>query len=157
MAVRSKFWWLLSGPVKSKDNGYVTYSNVVIHRPFDTQQETDGKGELVNELRRFWDVESVDITKVSDKGIREESFPASIKYNFINGWYEVKLPWNSNRPESTNQGMCLVRLRQLMACLKKSPALLQEYNKIFQTQLEANIIELVPKAEWNACNAHIMG
>ena len=156
MAVRSKFGWLLSGPVKSKDDEYVTRSNVVIHRPFDTQQETDGEGELVDELRRFWDLESVGITEVSDKGIREESFPASIKYNFINGRYEVKLPWNSNRPESTNQGMCLVRLRQLMARLKRSPALLQEYNKIFQTQLEANIIELVPKAEWNACNAHFL-
>lgn len=152
----SKFGWLLSGPVKSKDSEYVTHSNVVIHRAFDTQQETDSEGEIVNELRRFWDVESVDITEVNNKEIREESFPASIKYNFINGCYEVNLPWNSNQPESTNQGMCLVRLRQLMACLKKSPALLQEYNKVFQTQLEANIIEPVPKAEWNACNTHFL-
>ena len=55
---------------------------MVIHRPFDTQQETDGEG----------------ITEVNNKDIREESFPASIKYNFINGRYEVNLPWNSNRP-----------------------------------------------------------
>ena len=52
--------------------------------------------------------------------------------------------------------MCLVRLRWLMARLKRSPALLQEYNKVFQTQLEANIIEPVPKAEWNACNTHFL-
>ena len=43
-----------------------------------------------------------------------------------------------------------------MARLKRSPALLQEYNKVFQTQLEANIIELVHKAEWNACNTHFL-
>ena len=49
MAVRSKFGWLLS--VKRKDYEYVTHSNVVIHRPFDTQQETDGEGEIANELR----------------------------------------------------------------------------------------------------------
>ena len=156
VAVRSKFGWLLSGPVKSKDYEYVTHSKVVIHRPFDTQQETDGEGEIVNELRRFWDVESVGITEVNNKEIREESFPASIKYNFINGRYEVNLPWTSNRPDSMNQGMCLVRLRQLLARLKSSPALLQEYNKVFQTQLEANIIEPVPKAEWNVCNTHFL-
>ena len=43
-----------------------------------------------------------------------------------------------------------------MVRLKRSPALLQEYNKVFQTQLEANIIELVPKVEWNACNTHFL-
>ena len=96
VAVRSKFGWLLSGPVKSKDHEYVTHSNVVIHRPFDSPQETDGESELVNELRRFWDVESVGITEVNNKEIRKELFPASIKYNFIDGRYEVNLPWNSN-------------------------------------------------------------
>ena len=96
VAVRSKFGWLLSGPVKSKDYEYVTHSNVVIHRPFDTQQETVGEGEIVNELKRFWDVESVGITEVNNKETREESFLASIKYNFIDGRYEVNLPWNSN-------------------------------------------------------------
>lgn len=129
---------------------------MVIHSPFDYQQEADSGVELVNELRRFWDIESVGITEVKNKEIKEESFPASIKYHFINGRYEVSLPWNSNRPESTNQGMCLVRLRQLMACLRRNPALLQEYNKIFQIQLEINIIEPVPEGKWNASDAHFL-
>ena len=96
VAVRSKFGWLLSGPVKSKDYEYITHSNVVIHRSFDTQQETDREDEIVNKLRRFCDIESVGITEVNNKEIREESFPALIKYNFINGYYKVNLPWNSN-------------------------------------------------------------
>lgn len=102
VAVLSKFGWLLSGPVKSKDYEYVTHYNVDINKPFDTQQEIEGEGEIAKELRRFWDIESVDITKVDNKEIGEESFPALIKYSFINGRYEVKLPWNSNQPESTN-------------------------------------------------------
>jgi len=40
---------------------------VVIHSPFDYQQELDSEDELVNELRRFWDVESVGITEVKNK------------------------------------------------------------------------------------------
>ena len=133
---------------------------MVIHRPFDTQQETDGEGEIVNKLRRFWDVESVGITEVNNKEIREESFPASIKYNFINGHYEVSLPWNSNRPELTNQGMRLVRLRQLIGRLKRSPALLQEYNKVFQTQLEAKLLNWYPRPSGMRAVpifSHIMG
>lgn len=43
-----------------------------------------------------------------------------------------------------------------MGSLRRSPALLQEYDKVFQTQLEANITEPVPKADWNACNAHFL-
>ena len=69
---------------------------MVIHSPFDSQQEADDEGKLVNELRRFWDVESVGITKVKNKEIKKELFPASIKYNFINGRYEVNMPWNLN-------------------------------------------------------------
>ena len=37
VAVRSKFGWLLSGPVKSKNCDYTTHSNVAIQRPFDAQ------------------------------------------------------------------------------------------------------------------------
>ena len=155
VAVRSKFGWLLSGPVQSKDCKNITHSNVVIDSPFDSQQEADSEVELGNELRKFWDFESLGIMEIN-KETREELFPASIKYNFINGCYEVSLPWNSNRPESTNQGMCLVRLRQLMARLRRNPALLQEYNKIFQIQLETNIIEPMPEAEWNASDAHFL-
>ena len=79
VAVSSKFGWLLSGPVQSKDRKNVTHSNVVIHSPFDYQQKADSEVELVNELRRFWDIESVGITEVKNKEIKEESFPASIK------------------------------------------------------------------------------
>ena len=43
-----------------------------------------------------------------------------------------------------------------MACLKRSPVLFQEYSKVFPTQLEANIIEPVPKAEWNVCKTHFL-
>ena len=107
VAVSSKFGWLLSGPVQSKDRKNVTHSNAVIHSPFDSQQEADSEGELVNELRRFWDVESVGITEVRNKEIKEELIVPS-----VNGCYKVSLPWNSNQPESTNQGTCLVRLRQ---------------------------------------------
>ena len=75
-----------------KDQKNVTHSNVVIHSPFDSQREADDDSKLVNELRRFWDVESVGVTKVKNKEIKEELLPASIKYNFINGCYEVNLP-----------------------------------------------------------------
>ena len=43
-----------------------------------------------------------------------------------------------------------------MARLKRNPVLLQEYNKLFQIQLETNIIEPVPEAELNAADAHFL-
>ena len=156
MAVSSKFGWLLSEPVQSKDCKNGTHSNVVIYSPIDSQLESDNEVELVNELRRLWIIESVSIIEVKNKEIKEKLFPASIKYNFMNGRYEVSLPWNLNRPELTNQGKCLVRLRHLMARLRRNPALLQEYNKIFQIQLEMNIIEPAPEAEWNTYDAYFL-
>ena len=81
VAVRSKFGWLLSGPVQSKDCKNITHSNVVIDSPFDSQQEADSEVELGNELRKFWDFESLGIMEIN-KETREELFPASIKYNW---------------------------------------------------------------------------
>lgn len=108
-------------------------------------------------MLRFWEVEFLGITEVSDKEvIGEDSFSALIKYNFIYGRYEVSLPCKSNQPESTNQGMCLVRLRQLMPCLKRNPTLLQGHDEVFRTQLETDIIKPVPKAEWNVGNVHFL-
>ena len=57
VAVRSKFGWLLSGPVQSKDRKNITHSNVVIDSPFDSQQEVDSEVE-------FWDFESLGIMEI---------------------------------------------------------------------------------------------
>ena len=43
--------------------------------------------------------------------------------------------------------ICVTRLNCLKARLKKYEKLLQEYDTIFKAQLEAGIIELVPKSE----------
>ena len=155
VAVGSKFGWLISGPVKIQNRSHVTHSNLVIQGSIAIKKYTDCDCEIGNELRKFWEIESLGITEGCDE-IMQDSFLTSIKYNFITGRYEVRLLWNANQPKTTNHGMCLVRLRQLMAGLKRNSSLLTEYNKILQTQIETNIIEPVPRAEWNSSNAYFL-
>ena len=52
--------------------------------------------------------------------------------------------------------ICVTRLNCLKARLKKDEKLLQEYDSIFKAQLEAGIIELVPKDEEDFEGAHFL-
>ena len=52
--------------------------------------------------------------------------------------------------------ICVTRLNCLKARLKEDEKLLQEYDSIFKAQLEAGIIELVPKDEEDFEGAHFL-
>lgn len=61
------------------------------------------------------------------------------------GRYTVSLPQKQHSPQlATNFGLAAGRLNSLLTKLQKDPALLEEYHRIFQTQLEAQIIERAP-------------
>ena len=77
-------------------------------------------------------------------------FLEQVRYDFISRRYTVGLPWKIHRPDCNNYGLCVSRLHQLMSRLKRDKALLTEYNKILETQLEEGIIEVVPATKINS-------
>ena len=65
MALHSKFGWLISGPVKSKNCGHITHSKGIqgfTGIPKDIASEC----EIGSELQRFWEVESLGIAEDSN-------------------------------------------------------------------------------------------
>ena len=87
-AINSVFGWLLSGPVKRRNESSinlvstdVTVMKISAHVTEDTQ--------LANEIRRFWDLDTI--------GISEPEVSVYDKFNetikFENGRYEVELPF----------------------------------------------------------------
>ena len=114
--------------------------------------------ELANSLNRFWDIESAGITETSSKVNEDEQFLRFIKFDKDEGRYEVDLPWRENKTskQSHNFDLCVTRLNCFTARLKKDEKLLQEYDSIFKAQLEAGIIELVPKDEDDFEGAHFL-
>ena len=70
---------------------------------------------------------------------------------------KVDLPWREQTcKQSDNFDLCVTRLNCLKARLKKDEELLQEYDSFFKAQLEAGIIELVPKDEEDFEGAHFL-
>ena len=143
VAVRSKFGWLLSGPVRSTNAASnEAVSNLILEGP-DVSKTFENDTQLVEDLRQFWNTEIVGISPES-KEVERDSF-MEIKFDWLQQRYEVNLPWKPEiRPHSTGYDMCLVRLHQLRVRLQKDKDLLREYNSIFESQLQDGIIEKVP-------------
>ena len=155
VAVNSKFGWFASGPTKG-DSGtaHFTTSNVIFQKPYDFMESQNQATKLANTLNRFWDIESAGITETSSKVNEDEQFLRFIKFDKDEGRYEVDLPWREQTcKQSDNFDLSVTRLNCLKARLTK---LLQEYDSIFKVQLEARIIELVPKDEEDFEGAHFL-
>ena len=150
VAIRSKFGWLLSGPARhNRGAGVESHCNLIVELPNNvTTVPEEGESKIVDELKKFWETEAIGIVERED--IDQEIFPEQVRYDFIGRRYTVSLPWKIYRPHSNNYGFCISRLHQLMSRLKRDQALLTEYNKILETQLEEGIIEAVPTTEMNS-------
>ena len=150
VAIKSKFGWLLSGPARyNRGAGVESHCNLIVELPNNvTTVPEEGESKIVDELKKFWETEAIGIVERED--IDQEVFPEQVRYDFIGRRYTVSLPWKIHRPHSNNYGLCVSRLHQLMSRLKRDQALLTEYNKILETQLEEGIIEAIPTTEMNS-------
>ena len=134
VAINSEFGWVVSGPTNDTVSGSGTSSVHLLieesERPYPTPMKfagKDDKSELSNRLRRFWEIESMGITK---KEVTKEEFVKDIQYIEDESKYEVKLPWKAEcLPKSNKYGMCLKRLHQLKSHLYKDKPLLEQYNQ----------------------------
>ena len=86
VVVRSKFGWLVSGPVKNAwDSCNFATSNLIIERPCDFIYNQVQPEELADSLKWFWDVESVGITENSDRFLDNEQFLKGINFDQCQG------------------------------------------------------------------------
>ena len=92
-------------------------------------------------LKRFWDLESLGITKEETSVYKR--FVQRIKFDGHR--YEVCLLWKECHPLLPDHcELCFRWLMSLLRRLRQTPQLLTEYNMIIQDQLDKNIIEIVP-------------
>ena len=141
VAVHSKLGWLLSGPLQQNPPHVI--SNLALQGPYSTPTQ-GSQDELIGNLQRFWDTESLGITEQSSA---DNEFEAIIRYDGLESRYVVSLPWTSLEISSNNYKECLTRLNLLKARLLKDKVLLQEYKGTFIQQLQSGIIELVPQVQ----------
>ena len=146
VAIDSKFGWLLSGPLKRKENSVIT--NLAIHEVASTAL-CSNNNELQANLHRFWEVESIGILERSESE-EDHQFFEHISFNKEQGRYVVTLPWKQIRPpcdQFDNLNSCVNRLYYLRMRMKNDECLLKEYECTFQQQLQSGIIERVPKSQ----------
>lgn len=68
MAIKSKFGWLLSGPVRNKNEVVVeSQCNLIIEQSSSdaTVQEED-ECKIVEELKKYWETEAIGIVERQD-------------------------------------------------------------------------------------------
>ena len=87
---------------------------------------------ITKELKRFWELESLGITKEPNV-IDSLARPQDTKFDWTLGRYIVDLLWRSGYwPQSNGFSRCLAWLKRLQARLQEDSHLLKEYDDIFK-------------------------
>ena len=142
VAISSKLGWLLSGPLSSTQYHNIVSTNLIVAHDDDVTTSD----ELVDTLKRFWEVEAIGITDVPVDQQSGDKFLDHI--TFTGERYEVNLPWKEgNLNFSDDYLLSLNRLRSLHRRLLKEPQILKEYDRILQEQLSKGIIEKVEEPQ----------
>ena len=151
VAVNTVLGWVLSGPVSSTTPDVpsaclVTHTLRVDGSPQDVQL-------LDDRLKSFWELESFGISPI-DRSVYDD-FGSSV--HFVDGRYEVELPWKSFHPTlPDNYQLCLSRLRGLLKRLKHDPDVLREYNSVIEDQVRQGIVEVVEPSSEDAEKIHYL-
>ena len=150
-ALETKLGYVLSGKLDIGSNGrhQINLNESLVTNVLRVQQElTDPKEQLNEIVQKFWNLESVGVSK-NEFGVCED-FEADI--SFANNRYEVKLPFKSEHGMlDDNFLLCKSRLKNLFdGKFTKDPDLFKRYNEIIKDQIESRIIERAPES-------HIVG
>ncbi len=134
VAVDTVLGWVLSlQSTPSSVNLITTHTLRVDTLQLDTEALNDT-------LRSFGDLESLGIK--ADEQSAYEQFTASIQ--FLDGRYEVSLPWKDPHPVlPNNYNLCLRRLRGLLRRLRQDPDVFREYDSIIRDQIELGVVQVV--------------
>ncbi|CAB3983094.1 Hypothetical predicted protein, partial [Paramuricea clavata] len=145
--INTNLGWVLSGPVENHSQQRLEAS-VNMSSTHVLQLETPPSQPMHHEddqqLRQFWDLESLGISK-EEKSVVEE-FTSTI--GFKAGRYHVELPWKEHHPLlPDNYEMSRKRLWSLLERLKRDPEVLKEYDAVIKDQLTKGVVEIVEKED----------
>lgn len=108
-------------------------------------------------VRSFWELESMGISESIDECFQLNTtiqrFEKTIR--FLNGRYEVALPWKDGFDLSDNKQVATTRLRRLLCRLSKNEVLLKMYDKT-REYLESGHAEVVETPPSNPENLYYM-
>ena len=134
VAIESIFGWIICGPVSTKKRNKNKVVNLVSHE----RAEINDEDSLRNELKHFWEVESVGC---SESNVYEQ-FKDNIK--FVGDRYVTKLPFKPHADVlPDNYKLSLNRLNQLKNRLEKNDTLKKQYQDVISSYENEKIIERV--------------
>uniref|UniRef100_A0A7I4YSW8 DUF1758 domain-containing protein n=1 Tax=Haemonchus contortus TaxID=6289 RepID=A0A7I4YSW8_HAECO len=150
--IPSRLGYLLTGKSALKEekasSGTCNFSESDCDISFETEDETD-------KWDRYWTIDSTGIeeftgpTKVERAAVAKRvhhDFNATIERR-SDGYY-VRLPFKDNRDSlPTNYKLAQRRLSSVLQKLREKPELLEQYNAVFEEQLEKGVIEKVTSKE----------
>ena len=144
-AIHTKLGWVLSGPTHCPEAMVNSVAGVVTtHLLRVDSQPIDESAQLSEQLRSFWELESLGIHE-QEKTLYSE-FVNHV--SFQDGHYKVTLPWkelHDSLPD--NYQLSVNRLKGLLRRLRHTPNLLHQYHSMIQEQLAKGIIEPVDTNE----------
>ena len=148
VAIRTRLGWVLSGPgppirTEIPVISLMTTHTLTIGTESPSRDSTSNR-DLDNQLRLFWELESLGIER-ADKSLHD-TFRENI--SFKDGRYEVCLPWKEfHDPLPDNYTLSLRRLEGLIKRLRQTPEILKDYKATIQDQIDKGIVEVVPSSE----------
>ena len=143
VAIRSHLGWVLSGPVHEPRPPLVESSvNLTsTHVLRLDAEEVKMNCPLQLELSKFWDLEALGVMPESEDEVYKQFLN---KVQMKEGRYEVSLPWKNMHPAlPDNYSLSYSRLASLITRLRKTPAVLSEYDSVIRDQESKGIIENV--------------
>ena len=151
VALETKLGYVLSEKLDIGSNGrhQINLNEFLVTNVLSVQQDLMDPKEQLNEIvQKFWNLESVGVSKNEFDVC--ENFEADI--SLANNRYEVKLPFISEHGMlDDNFLLCKSRLKNLFnGKFRKDPGLFKRCNEIIKDQIESTIIEKEPES-------HIVG
>ena len=140
-AIKSCFGWLAAGVEKNKVNNCYAQNLIAVNNV------------LMNDLRAFWELESLGITDNSMYSNADAEIIQRFEKNlrFKNDRYEVKLLWKDSLDKlGNNFEVAKKRFLSLKNKLSRTPEISQKYKEIIESQLSEGIVEECPNDDMNS-------
>jgi hypothetical protein len=147
----------MSGPIDNLSEEFSSTTNFAathVLRIDTTPVQDNLNPNMTEQLKNFWELESIGIR--GDESSVYDKFVEEVRFNGER--YEAKLPFKEHHPTiPDNHAVSVKRLGRLVHRLQDQPALLTEYDKIIQDQVQKGIVEPVdPQVVPIAENVHYL-
>ena len=119
----------------------------------------DDSSDSISNVAQLWELDNIGIKDESGISVHEDilnNFKSKIE--FIDGHYQVSLPWKDkeNKLLPTNFSLAKGRLNSLLKKIKSNEDLIGNYNKVLNDQIVRGFIEEVPLDEKFNENSHYL-